>query len=220
MSTAASDAPWPERRFSQAIAEGDGISLIPAINGEVGVDVGELARAAEAAGAEAVLVESIPAVREARAASGIPVVARLDTAGSAQLQAARAEGADAVVVAASAFVDENAAAYAYAVALGLDCAIRVADEDELLVALETLEPEIVVAALAYIPDDGGSGGLALLTDVPAGKLVVVETELDSRDEVVALERAGVDALAVAAPSDPAELALILRDLIGTEHPLD
>ena len=31
----AKDAPWPERRFSQAIAEGDGISIIPIIRGDV-----------------------------------------------------------------------------------------------------------------------------------------------------------------------------------------
>jgi hypothetical protein len=41
-------------RFSQAISEGDGISIIPALEGDVGV----LAEIAEAAGAEAVAVDA------------------------------------------------------------------------------------------------------------------------------------------------------------------
>ena len=162
MSTAATDAPWPERRFSQAIAEGDGISLIPTLSG----DVGALATAAEAAGAEAVLVESIGDVRAARITTSIPVIARLAVAENEQLHAARADGADAVSIPAPAFAAENASAYDYAVGLGLDCAIRVADEDELHTALDALEPEIVVAALAELPDDGGSGGFGLLTTCP------------------------------------------------------
>ena len=46
---------WPERRFSQAISEGDGISVIPLLRG----DLPALARAAEDAGAEALAVESV-----------------------------------------------------------------------------------------------------------------------------------------------------------------
>ncbi len=218
MSTAATDDHWPERRFSQAIAEGDGISIIPTIAG----DVGPLAIAAEAAGAEAVLVESIGDVREARDTTSLPVVARLSEATRDRLEEARANGADAVAIDAWALVADNAAAYAHAVSLGLDCAIRVADEEELHVVLDALEPEILVPALedGHAADDGG--GLALLTEVPAGKLVLVEVSPESREEVVALERAGIDGLVVEVepPQPPAALASMLRDLIGAEHPLD
>ena len=215
MSIAATDAPWPERRFSQAIAEGDGISLVPALSG----DIGSLATAAEQAGAEAVLVDSIPDVRAARVTTALPVVARLESASREELEAARADGADAVALPVGALVADAGSAYTQAVALGLDCAIRVSDEDELHLVLGALEPEILVAAIEA-GSDVGNGGLALLTDVPAGKLVIVEADPQSRDDVVALERAGVDALVVEASSRPDELAAILRELIGAEHPLD
>ncbi|MGI9659724.1 MAG: hypothetical protein ACR2OD_12510 [Gaiellaceae bacterium] len=215
MSIAATDAPWPERRFSQAIAEGDGISLVPVLRG----DVGSLAMAAESAGAEAVLVDSIPDVRAARVTTALPVVARLRSAVRAELEAARADGADAVALPVAALVTDARSAYAEALALGLDCAIRVSNEDELQLVLEVLEPEILVAALENGADPANRG-LALLTDVPAGKLVIVEAEPQSRDDVVALERAGVDALVVEASSSPDELAATLRELIGAAHPLD
>ena len=217
MSIAATHAPWPERRFSQAIAEGDGISLIPTISG----DVGALALAAETAGAEAVLVDSIPDVRAARDITAIPVVVRLATVTREQVVAARVDGADAVALPVAALVADNAAAYTDALGLGLDCAIRVADEDELHFVLEAWEPEILVTEL----NDSGSGtdangGLGLLTEVPAGKLVIVESDPQGRDDVVTLERAGVDALVIEAPSGSDELASVLRELIGAERPLD
>lgn len=209
---AATDAPWPERRFSQAIAEGDGISLIPTLVG----DVRALAGAAEQAGAEAILVTSTADVRVAREATGLPVLLTLSEPSRAELEAARADGADAVAISASALAAHGAAAYRDAVGLGLDCAIRVADEDELEVVLEALEPEILVAALG----EDESGGLALLTDVPVGKLVVVEAPLKQRDDVVALERAGVDAAVLDAPQSATELVALLQELIGAERPLE
>ena len=38
--------------------------------------------------------------------------------------------------------------------------------------------------------------IELLPDVPAGKLAIAEVDVESRDEVVALERAGFDAVLV------------------------
>ena len=38
--------------------------------------------------------------------------------------------------------------------------------------------------------------LELLPDVPAGKLAIAQVEVTTRDEVLALERAGVDAVLV------------------------
>ena len=38
--------------------------------------------------------------------------------------------------------------------------------------------------------------LELLPDVPAGKLAIAQVEVATRDEVLALERAGVDAVLV------------------------
>ena len=215
MSTAARDAPWPERRFSQAIAEGDGMSVIPAIAG----DVGSLAAAAEAVGAEAVLVDSISDVETARATTGLPIVVRLSSVTTEGLGAARAGGADAVSIAASALVADGTDAYVQALELGLDCAIEVADEEELEMVLDALEPEILVARLAQSALEGDGGDLTLLAGVPAGKLVVVETGSVDRDAAITLETAGVDALVVEAPAALAELEAMLRDLIRAEHPL-
>jgi len=38
--------------------------------------------------------------------------------------------------------------------------------------------------------------LELLPDVPAGKLAIAHVDVSSRDEVLALERAGIDAVLV------------------------
>ena len=38
--------------------------------------------------------------------------------------------------------------------------------------------------------------LELLPDVPAGKLAIAQVDVESRDEVLALERAGIDAVLV------------------------
>ena len=59
---------WPERRFSQAISEGDGISVIPLLRG----DLLALARAAEDAGAEALAVESVRDIERLRFPDGSP----------------------------------------------------------------------------------------------------------------------------------------------------
>ncbi|MGH3109449.1 MAG: hypothetical protein ACRDQT_00860, partial [Gaiellaceae bacterium] len=58
-------------RFSQAISEGDGISVIPVLDG----DIEALAALAEEAGAEAIMVGSDD-VDRARARSTLPIVAR------------------------------------------------------------------------------------------------------------------------------------------------
>src|SRR5918992_200014 len=156
-------------RFSQAIAEGDGISLIPMLEG----DVERLAAKAEAAGAEAVAVATLADAERARAATRLPVLIRGN-----DVEGASAAGADGCVLAFATpgwggerneGVEER---YALALELGLDCAVDVADEE----ALERT--------------------LDLLPDVPAGKLVVSECTVSAREQVLALERAGVDALLV------------------------
>ena len=63
---------WPERRFSQAISEGDGISVIPCVRGR-----GEaFAGLAEAAGAEGLAVETIEQVRLCAQATELPLLLR------------------------------------------------------------------------------------------------------------------------------------------------
>jgi hypothetical protein len=75
-------------RFSEAISEGDGISVIPVLEG----DVEALAALAEEAGAEAIAVGPVD-VALARARTGLPILAR-----DGDPEAVASAGADALVV--------------------------------------------------------------------------------------------------------------------------
>jgi hypothetical protein len=170
------------RRLSQAISEGDGISLL------VPVDGIDDARVAESNGAEGVVVSR--RVDGLRDATTLPVLYLGDDVASA--------GADACLLwverarDGSGLRDINAEAEQ----LGIEPVIGVRDDEELELALEELDPEIVLLA-PEDDDDPLEQVLDLLPDVPAGKLAIAELQIHSRDDVVALERAGVDAVIVA-----------------------
>jgi indole-3-glycerol phosphate synthase len=184
------------RRFSQAISEGDGISVV------VPVDGPGSARAAEEQGAEALALHE--AVHQVREATTLPLLWRPH--GSPEL--ARAAEADACVLTFAELDDEDGQleeAYREALEMGLECALEVRDEEELEAVLERLDPELFLLAAG----DGGDEGplqrvLDLLQDVPAGKLAIAELAVRGRDDVAELERAGMDAVIVPA-GDVAEL---------------
>ncbi len=194
-------------RFSQAISEGDGISVIPVLEG----DVEALAALAEAAGAEAVAVRAEDVAR-VRAQTGLPIVAR-----NGDPEAVSAAGADAVVAAYQAVPDEDRLAELYAVAyeLDLDFVVEVRAEEELEEVLEHVDPEIVLISERGLDDDEEDleRTLDLLADVPAGKLVVSEARIVSHDQVLALERAGVDAILVHGLARDPEFEAILEELV-------
>jgi indole-3-glycerol phosphate synthase len=178
-------------RFSHAIAEGDGISLIAA------VDDPESARAAEEQRAEALVVRSNPA--HLRDATSLPILWRADVS----LDEASA-AADAYLIVFDSFEDDDGRledVHRRALDLGLDCAVEVRDEDELEQALDRVDPEIFLLA----PGEGDNGDtplevlLDLLAAVPAGKLAIADLPLSTRDEVLELERAGCDAVIVHGP---------------------
>jgi len=175
-----------ERRFSHAIAEGDGISVIAAVEDP------DAARAAEAQRAEALVVRGNP--RAVRDATSLPILWRaaitsLETPGVA---------ADAVMLV---FDDEEERLeelHGWAVELGLDCAVEVRDEEELEQALDRVDPEIFLLSPADA-EDGESAldvVLELLANVPAGKLAIADLPLTTPREVQELERAGCDAVIV------------------------
>jgi len=173
------------RRFSQAISEGDGISVLVEVSSPDG------AEAAELGGAEALVVTGHAAgVREA---TELPILWR----GGGNVDAAARAGADAYLIVASEHPDEEGErlrdAAAYVVQLGLDWVVSVGDEDELARVLELHDPEIFHLA-------GGDleHALELLTDVPAGKLAIAEAATVTRPQVLELERAGIDAVIVPA----------------------
>ena len=183
------------RRFSQAISEGDGISVLVEVS-----DV-DSARAAEAQRAEAIVLRT--AVDGIRDATELPLLWR----GAGPLDAAVGVGADAclLVVADHDEDGELEALQAEATELGLDCVVEVRNEDELERALERLDPEIFLLSRSA-DDDGDPLGRALdlLPDIPAGKLAVADVPVSTREQVDELERAGVDAVIVGA-RDVAEL---------------
>jgi indole-3-glycerol phosphate synthase len=187
MSSRESRAVTGARRFSHAIAEGDGISVIAA------VEDAEAAQAAEAQRAEALVVVGDPArVREATA---LPILWRIE----APLDRA-SEVADAVILVPSGDEGDEIREqqrHHQARALGLDCAVEVQSEEELERALEILDPEIfLLAPPAGAPHERLEAVLELLAEVPAGKLAIADLAVTNEDEVQELERAGVDAVIV------------------------
>jgi indole-3-glycerol phosphate synthase len=174
-------------RFSHAIAEGDGISVVAAVGDP------DAARAAEAQRAEALVVDADPA--SLRESTRLPILWRADSA----LERA-AEVADAVTLMLPEEDEDHEPAqrrHDEALAAGLDCAVEVRSEEEVERALEVLDPEIFL--LAPPQDDETErleAVLELLAAVPAGKLAIADLAVTTEDEVHELERAGVDAVIV------------------------
>jgi indole-3-glycerol phosphate synthase len=193
-------------RFSQAISEGDGISIVPVLEGHVE----ELAALATAAGAEAVAVAGSD-VRRARGSTVLPVLAR-----GGDPQAASAGGADACVLVVADLDDDERLEDLYALArdLGLDCAVDVRDEEELERALERVDPDIVLISERDLEtgQEDLERTLDLLADVPVGKLVISDAHVASREQVMALERAGVDAVVVEGLANP-DFSMALEELV-------
>jgi hypothetical protein len=178
-------------RLSQAIAEGDGISIL--------VEVADAAAAgsAEQDGAEGLAVRR--GADAVRAATQLPV---LHLGGTA---AAREASSDAVVV------EPDVDAWEEARAVGLECVVRVRNADDVERALMELDPEIfLLSATGDSGEDPLEALLALLHDVPAGKLAIAELSDATADDVAELERAGVDGVLVAAGNVAA--------LVGAEPP--
>ena len=163
-----------DRRLSQAIAEGDGISVL------VEVGSGDAARRAQQRGAEGVVVRGAHAMLGQEV--GLPLLAY----GPAPDEAA--ESAAAAVVLSVA--DDDAETL-----LGLADRCH---ELGLELVLEHLDPEIVLltAERAEAEQAALDRLLELLPDVPAGKLAIAELADASREDVEELERAGVDAVLV------------------------
>jgi indole-3-glycerol phosphate synthase len=207
-------------RFRQAISEGDGISVIPLIAG----DVAALAAAAERGGAEAIAVATGDDTGRASEATALPILVRPPVVVRDLLRGLVDGGADAVVVAYDEAADEAALLediLADAEELDLDCLLGVRDEEELAQALERVDPDIVLISRR----DGASDeeelerALDLLPDVPAGKLVVAECDVAAREQVVALERAGVDALLVRnLAAMPDDFSRAVEELVGGAPP--
>ncbi len=156
------------------------------------VDVGDPsdARVAEDDGAEAIVIRGeIAGIREA---TELPIL----WCGSGGLDAAQRAGADAALVIAAQHDEDGTTLQdvaSYAADIGLDVVVSVASDEELARVLEQHDPETFLLAA-----DDLEHALELLSDVPVGKLAIAQAQHVTRDEVVELERRGVDAVIVPA----------------------
>jgi indole-3-glycerol phosphate synthase len=230
------DGGGPARPFREALSH-PGTSLIAehkrrspsAGTIRAGSSVTEIVRAYERGGAAAlsILTEethfggSLDDLVEARAASDLPILRKDFTIDPYQLYEAKAVGADAVLlVVGSLRPDRLAELYEEARRLDLDAIVEIHDRDELEVALE-IDADVIGINNRNLEDFSVDLGrtFELLADVPAGKTVVSESGIHTREQVEALEDAGVDAILVGeALMRAADPEAAVRELSRFEEP--
>jgi len=231
------------RPFNEALVR-PGLSLIaefkrrsPSI-GEIaaGATVAEVCEAYERGGAAALSVltdernfgGSLDDLRTARAASGLPILRKDFIVDPYQLYEAVVNGADAVLLIVAALDDTGLRRlYEEARALDLDCVVEVHDEPDLERALE-LDADVIGINNRDLGDltVDLETTAELIVDVPAGKTVVSESGYRSHEQLVELERIGVDAVLIGETlmrsSDPeaAIRDLTMDDERTREHYID
>ena len=201
------------RPFSEALTR-PGISLIAEHKrrspsaGKIrkGSKVGEVVHAYEKGGAAAlsILTEpfhfggSLDDLRDARAASSLPVLRKDFIVDRYQLYEAVAAGADAILLIVAALeISDLADLLHEAEDLDLDALVEVHDERELERALD-VEADVLGINNRDLSDFSVDieRTFNLLADVPAGKTVVSESGFSTRDQLDELERVGVDAVLI------------------------
>lgn len=171
-----------------------------------GANVEDVVGAYERAGAAAlsVLTEgphfggSIDDLRAARAASTLPILRKDFVIDHYQLFESAVAGADAILLIVAALEPrELLRLHADALALDLDVLVEVHDAEELEVALE-LDADVIGINNRDLTDFSVDvqRTFELLVDIPAGKTVVSESGISTRDQLDELERVGVDAVLV------------------------
>ena len=204
----------PERPFAEALAH-PGVSVIAEFKrrspsaGEIraGATVEQIVAGYEVAGAAAlsVLTEgphfggSLDDLRAARAASGLPILRKDFVVDRYQIVESAVAGADAVLLIVAALDDsELSFLHAAAVELDLDVLVEVHTDVELTRALEAIDPDLIGINNRDLGDFSVDveRTYELLADVPAGKTVVSESGIHSHEQVLEMERVGVDAVLV------------------------
>ena len=179
------------RPFTEGVV-GEEISFVLRI---ANADPGLLAAAQDAGVAGlAIAAEAVPPGLES---TRLPVLHKGVLIDPYQLYESRLGGADGVVLIAAAFDgddDDFVRMHTVAGELGLDVVVEVAEEEEIELALELLDPDSFLVQ-NHLEDRGFDleRTFSLLEEVPAGKAVLSEGGIRNRDQVLALERAGVDA---------------------------
>lgn len=220
------------RPFSEALIA-EGISLIAEMKraspslGPIrpGASVSDVVEAYQRAGARAVSVltegayfgGSLEDLVEARMACDLPLLRKDFVVDEYQLLEARAAGADAVLLIVAAMdADRLHALMGTAFDLGMDCLVEVHDEDEVRGAVDAGAEVIGInnRDLHTLEVDLETT-FRLLSDVPAGTVVVAESGITRAEDVENLENAGVDAIlvgeALMRADDPIQA---VRELLG------
>jgi len=191
-----------------------------------GVELADQVRAYEAGGAAALSVLTdevhfdgrLEDLAAARAACTLPIIRKDFVVDEYQLYEAAVAGADAVLLIAAVLDDDRLRDFqATAAELDLDCLVEVHDEPELDRAVESgaeviginnrnLDTGVVDIQTTY----------DLITDVPTGTTVVSESGITAREELVELERVGVDAALIGESlmrsDDPSEMVKLLAGM--------
>ncbi|HEY0388528.1 MAG TPA: hypothetical protein VGC71_08810 [Gaiellales bacterium] len=205
----------PIRPFTEA-ASGEEIDFVLRLR-EVDGPLLETAESLEVAG----LAGPIGQLSSLAALTALPLLLTDVVVDGYQLYESRLAGAGGVVLIAAAFRDEDerehlSELYGLAGSIGLDVIVEVADEEEIEDVLELLDPDSFL--VRNRSEDGEAADFertfSLLEEVPAGKVVVSQGGVRERDEVEALERAGVDAVILGPWAAAGDLADTLRVLRG------
>jgi indole-3-glycerol phosphate synthase len=164
---------------------------------------------------------SLADLREARAASELPVLRKDFTIDPYQLYEAKAAGADAVLLVVGAMTpSELGGLYREAHALDLDAIVEIHDEEELEQALE-VDADVLGINNRDLEDFSVDiqRTFDLLADVPAGKVVVSESGIQTREQIEELELVGVDAVLIGeALMRAADPEAAVRELTRSEEP--
>ena len=224
-----------DRPFQEALTR-PGLSLIAEFKrrspskGDIapGAEVAPQVSAYERGGAAAISVltdrphfgGSLEDLRSARTAASLPIIRKDFIVDPYQLYEAAVNGADAVLLIVRALSDrELASLYEEARALDLDCLVEVHDAEELERALE-VDAEVIGINNRDLDEQRVDiqTTFELMPDVPAGKTVVAESGISGRDELMELDRVGVDAVliggALMTAPDP---ELKTRELTGADE---
>ena len=224
-----------DRPFQEALTR-PGLSLIAEFKrrspsaGDIapGADVGAHVSAYERGGAAALSVltdaphfgGSLDDLRAARGAATLPIIRKDFIVDPYQLYEAAVYGADAVLLIVRALSDrELRALYEEARALDLDCVVEVHDAEELERALE-VDAEVIGINNRDLDEQRVDiqTTFELMPDVPAGKTVVAESGISGREELMELDRVGVDAVLIGgALMTAADPELKTRELTGADE---
>ncbi|MGZ6640978.1 MAG: indole-3-glycerol phosphate synthase TrpC [Solirubrobacteraceae bacterium] len=203
-----------DRPFSEALTR-PGVSVIAEHKrrspsaGEIrsGATVTEVVEAYERGGAAALSVltdranfgGSLDDLREARAASALPILRKDFIVDPYQVYESAVAGADALLLIVAALHPRDLSElHREARALDLDVLVEVHDERELACALEVVDADVIGINNRDLGDFSVDveRTFELLSDVPAGKTVVSESGFHERRQIEDLERVGVDAVLI------------------------